>query len=60
MNDTTHRHPRTLVEAFGCYGDHACPVIKYQRPLQERVADVLLAVVIGIGIAALLFFGASS
>jgi hypothetical protein len=56
---TTRRHPRTLQEAFPA--DHHMGVIAhYRRPLAQRVADVLLAVALGIGLAVTLFFSLSA
>lgn len=53
MNTTTRRHPRTLFEAFP--RQHAGSVQgPYRRPMAERMAGVLLAIIIGIAGAALL------
>ena len=50
----SRRHPRSLMEAFPA--DHWQDVItRYRRPLGERIADVLMAVILGIAGAALLF-----
>ena len=50
----SRRHPRSLMEAFPA--DHWQGVItRYRRPLGERVADVLLTLILGIAGAALLF-----
>lgn len=46
----TRKYPRTLNEAFPNTADYACAV---ERPA-ESCADILLAVAIGIGLAALL------
>lgn len=48
---TTRRHPRTLAEAWP--REHAAPIEHYRaRPRLERVAGALLAVAIGLGLAA--------
>lgn len=49
---TTRRYPRTLVEAFPQDGWAWLEV--YRRPLAERIADALLAIVIGVAMAAAL------
>jgi hypothetical protein len=46
----TRKYPRTLNEAFPNTADYACAV---ERPA-ESYAGVLLAVAIGVGLAALL------
>ena len=51
---TPRRHPRSLMEAFP--RDHWQGVIThYRRPLGERVADVLLAVILGLAGAVFAF-----
>jgi hypothetical protein len=56
---TTRRHPRTLQEAFPA--DHwENAIARYRRPLAQRVADVLLAVALGLGLACTLFFSLSA
>jgi hypothetical protein len=56
---TTRRHPRTLQEAFPA--DHwENAIAHYRRPLAQRVADVLLAVALGLGLACTLFFSLSA
>ena len=48
------RHPRSLTEAFPA--DHWQGVIThYRRPFAERVADVLMAVILGLAGAVFLF-----
>ena len=50
---TARRQARTMMEAFPA--DHWQGVItRYRRPLAERIADVLMAAVIGIAAAVLL------
>lgn len=49
MNHTTKRFPRTSQEHWRGVFEH------HKRPLAERVADVLLATVLGICGAAFLF-----
>lgn len=49
----TYRFPRTLVQAFGCDAHSAVAITRHKRPLSERVADVLLAVLIAGGIVAI-------
>ena len=47
------RHPRSLMEAFPA--DHWQGVIMhYRRPLSERIADALMAIVMGLCAAVLL------
>lgn len=48
---TTRRFSRTLLEAFPHHYPHS--ITHYRRPLSERVADVLLAVLIAVGIVAI-------
>lgn len=56
---TTRRHPRSMQEAWPeDYADaieHCPPSLRW-----EAIASVLLAVVIGVGLAAWLFVGLSS
>ena len=48
------RYPRTLLEAFPA--DHWRGVIThYRRPVAERIANVLMAVILGLCAAAFLF-----
>lgn len=49
MNHTTRRHHRTLADAFP--GERAYAVEIYRRPLLDRIADVTVAVLIGIALA---------
>ena len=50
---TTRRHPRSLAEAFPA--DHANPIEHCPASLRwEAIASVLLAVAIGVGLAAAL------
>lgn len=60
----TYRHPRTAIEAFGCDARQSAAVERFRPALHRRIVfallDVLLVCSIGVGIAALLFFGASS
>lgn len=46
MSNTTRRHPRTLQEAFGPYATG--PVLDKPEPRRRPLADVLLAVALGI------------
>ena len=48
---TTRRYPRSLIEAWPHHYPHS--IERHRRPLSERVADVLLAVLIAGGIVAL-------
>ena len=49
------RHPRTMMEAFPA--DHWRGVIThYSRPRSERIADVLMAVILGLCAAAFCFY----
>lgn len=48
---TTRRFSRTLLEAFPHHYPHS--ITRHKRPLSERVADVLLAVLIAGGIVAI-------
>jgi len=54
MNDTPRRHPRTLDEAYPFGPRYGCSVERYRR--RESLADWLLAIFIGVALAALLFF----
>lgn len=47
---TTRRHPRSLLEAWPHHYPHS--ITRHKRPLSERVADVLLAVLIAGGFVA--------
>lgn len=49
--DTTRKYPRSMPEAFA---DVRAPAIEVYRPVGHILRNVLLAVVIGIGIAATL------
>lgn len=53
----TYRYPRTLVDAFGCDARSAQAIHRYKRPLAERVADYITAVVIAGGLLAFLLYG---
>lgn len=48
---TTRRFSRSLLEAFPSHYPHS--ITRHKRPLAERVADVVLAVLIAGGIVAL-------
>lgn len=48
---TTRKYSRTLLEAYPSHYPHS--ITRHKRPLSERVADVLLAVLIAAGIVAL-------
>lgn len=52
MNTTTRRHPRTLQAAFP--KDYAGWISHHKRPITERIADVVLATIIGSALAAVL------
>jgi hypothetical protein len=54
MNDTSRKHPRTLDEAYPFGARYSCSVERYRR--RESLADWLLAIMIGVVLAALLFF----
>ena len=54
MNETTRKHPRTLHEAYPFGASYGCAVERY-RPV-NRWYDYVLAVVIGLMLAALMFF----
>jgi hypothetical protein len=56
--NTTRRFPRSMREAFP--RDHSSSIICYRRPLLERVANVALAVALGVVGALLLAHWASS
>jgi hypothetical protein len=56
MKDSHLRTPRTLSEGQWTPGYQS---LKPKEPLWEAVAGYVLALVIGIGLAALLFVGAS-
>ncbi len=47
--NTTRRYPRTLDDAFKG-ADYADPIRRYRSPMVERVADVVLAVIIGLAL----------
>ena len=53
-NDTPRKHPRTLDEAYPFGAEYGCAVERY-RPV-NRWYDYTLAVVIGLVLAALMFF----
>jgi hypothetical protein len=55
INDTTRKHPRTLDQAYPFGASYGCPVEHYRRPV-NRWYDYMLAVIIGLVLAALLFF----
>lgn len=48
---TTRRFPRSLLQAWPHHYPHS--ITRHKRPLSERVADVLLAVLIAVGIVAI-------
>lgn len=48
---TTRRYPRSLIEAWPHHYPHS--ITRYKRPLADRVADYVLAVLIAGGIVAL-------
>ena len=54
MNNTTRKHPRTLGEAYPFGAKYGCSVERFKR--RESLADWLLAIMIGLALAALLFF----
>jgi type VI protein secretion system component VasF len=54
MSDTTRKHPRTINEAYPYGARYGCAVERYRR--RESLADWLLAIFIGLVLAALLFF----
>lgn len=56
--NTTRRFPRSLREAFP--RDYSSSIICYKKPLIERVANVALAVGLGLAGALLLAHWASS
>ena len=47
----TYRHPRTLIEAFGCDADSANPIEGPYRSEWEGLAAVLFAIAIGLMLA---------
>lgn len=47
--NTTRRYPRTMSEAFKD-ADYADPIRRYRPPMVERVADVVLAISIGLAL----------
>jgi hypothetical protein len=55
---TTRRYPRSTLQAW----PDRCPgsIQHYRRPLAQRVADALLAVALGVGLACTLFFSLSA
>lgn len=52
---TTRRHPRSLLEAWPSHYPHS--ITRHKRPLSERVADVVTAVLCAAGIVALCLHG---
>lgn len=48
---TTRRYPRSLLQAWPHHYPHS--IERHRRPLSDRVADVLLAVLIAVGIVAI-------
>ena len=48
---TTRRYPRSLLQAWPHHYPHS--IERHKRPLSERVADYLLAVLIAGGIVAI-------
>ena len=48
---TTRRHPRSLLEAWPHHYPHS--ITRHKRPLSDRVADYILAVLIAGGIVAI-------
>lgn len=53
MNTTCRKHPRSLVQAFP--RDYAGWISHHKRPITERIADAVLATVLGCALAAVLF-----
>lgn len=57
----TYKHPRTMIEAFGCDVDNAVAIERYKpKGLIEGVLDVLTALAIAAGLAWLLVLHLSS
>jgi hypothetical protein len=54
INDTPRKYPRTLDEAYPFGARYGCAVEHYTRP--DRWYDYALAIVIGLVLAALMFF----
>ena len=54
INDTPRKHPRTLDEAYHFGPRYGCSVEHYTRP--DQWYDYALAIVIGLVLAALMFF----
>lgn len=48
---TTRRYPRSLIEAWPHHYPHS--ITRHKRPLADRVADVILAILIAGGIVAI-------
>lgn len=48
---TTRRHPRSMLQAWPHHYPHS--ITRHKRPLSDRVADLLLAVLIAGGIVAI-------
>jgi len=55
----TRRYPRTMNEAFPFGPEYGCAITRY-RNHGATFKDYALAIVIGVALAALLFFGLSS
>lgn len=58
MNTTTRRHPRTLAQAFPA--DYAGWIEGHRPSITERIADVLMATILGCSLAALIVHWATS
>lgn len=57
MKDSHLKTPRTLNE---CHWTPGYQTLQDKEPLREVIAGYVLAVVIGVGLAAALFYGLSS
>jgi hypothetical protein len=55
---TTRRYPRTTLQAWP--DRYPGSISHYRRPLAQRVADALLAVALGLGLAFTLFYALSA
>lgn len=60
MKDSHLKTPRTLADCTFQYGYASIQPMAHREPTWEIVAGYVLAVVIGIGLAAVLFFGWSA
>lgn len=52
MNTTTKKYARTMNEAFPYGVDYATAIERYETPKWEKWADIVLAVCIGLVLAA--------